>query len=436
MNRLAQLVAALGIGLLALVRPGAALASVNSDVQAVLNTSTGLVTGFDLQEIGGANLATSNFTVRYEPASSIKALHHLTAMLAIQNGTASLGEPIQVATSYTGSCPIWPGPFTTMTLQNTLSAMMWQSDNAATDAIKRRFGQAAINATAQSLGMSDTLLQARPGCAGDLIAAPNQLTLRDAATLYRKAFTTNVLTPASQTLMNQLMPNLLQELNTLIPQEATSLSMKVPAGFSSNVRVATKAGGDTLCAPDCLIYRAITGYLELPFQTGLGIPTIVQHGYTFGLFISGATDESAADAAFSQAISALLRAETHKALASFLGGIQPLKKPDLTVTSAVVGFDQFEKPVLTYTVKNIGEAAAGTFTVTVSDHTGSQQVVVTGLAIGASKQFTHKLPIWCNAKTGGGQTWHANIHADSAFDLQEANETNNTAAVSYNSCPF
>lgn len=418
------------ITLLTLFQPPSVRADTATSVQAALNTSTGAVTGFSLRQIGGPILAAANTSFQYEPASSIKVLHHLHAMLQVQAGAAKLTDVFPVSVVYQGSCPQWPAAAALETLSTAMSTMMWQSDNAATDAIKRRFGQNAINITAQFLGMKKTLLQARPGCAADLIAAPNRLTLDDAATLYETAFTSNLLTLANQQKMNQLMPNLLTEINNLIPVEAAHLSMQVPADFPPNVRVANKAGGDTLCPGNlCLAYRAITGYVELPFKHTLRDgPVIWKRRYTYGVFIRQASSEANANAAFTAAITELWRDEVHKALASF----QPKPGPsaaDLTISSAYVD----DSLMLQFSVKNIGKSNSGVFDVRVNANDGTSVFHVASLAPGASKALIKKVPGWCSAK-GMGKTMTASVTADTGFTVLEANEANNGITTHYNSC--
>ncbi len=411
-----------------------ARADTASSVQAALNMSTANATGFSLRQIGGPVLAAANTGFQYEPASSIKVLHHLHAMLQLQlgqaNGGASPTELLPVSMVYQGSCPQWPAATASDFITNVMSKMMWQSDNAATDAIQRRFGQSALNATAQSLGMTKTLLQARPGCGAELLAAPNKLTLDDAATLYTKAFTGNLLTPANQQTMNKLMPNLLTEINNLIPVEAAHLSMQVPADFAPNVRVANKAGGDTLCPGDgCQIYRAITGYVELPFKWTFGSGNVIlPQRYTYGVFIHQAFSEANADAAFTAAITELWREEVHRALASFRPNPGPLAA-DLTISGAV------DEDLLTFqfTVKNIGKSNSGAFDVRVNASNGSSVFHMTSLAPGASKTLSKKVSGWCSPK-GFGKTMTVSAKVDTGFTVLETNEANNNVTVHYNSC--
>jgi len=258
----------------------------------------------------------SKWSTVFEPASTIKILHHVHAMLQVQNGPPQLTDMVPVPILQDGSCPI---SFWTLDeqLETVLSKMMWQSDNRRTDAVRARFGQGAINATAQSLGMNNTLLQHKPGCG----LPHNQLTLTDAGKIYEQAFTGDLFTAANRAKLNELMPNLLGELNDLIPWEAVfTHQMAVPQEFWDNLKVANKAGGYTLWEDGgWKIYRSIAGYVELPVRvTCLGKPAIRKRRYVYGVFIDkSASPESDVNDAFSQAITELWRQAVRDALATF-----------------------------------------------------------------------------------------------------------------------
>jgi hypothetical protein len=240
-------------------------------------------------------------------------------MLQVQNGAAQLTEMVPVPLFQNGSCPISSSFFTSdEQLETVLSKMMWQSDNRRTDAVRARFGQSAINATAQSLGMSDTLLLHKPGCG----LPHNQLTLADAGKIYEQTFTGDLFTAANRAKLNELMPNLLGELNDLIPWEAVfTHQMAVPQEFWDNLKVANKAGGYTLWEDGgWKIYRSIAGYVELPVKVNClwGGSAIRKRRYVYGLFINkSASPEADVDYAFSHAITELWRGAVRDALGTF-----------------------------------------------------------------------------------------------------------------------
>ena len=225
------------------------------DVQAWLDKSTGASTGFLLKRpsSGGSTLfAAHRIDTVFEPATPIKVLHHLHAMLQVQQKKASLTESVSGLNTYSGSCPTptFPPSLWTETLEQCLRKMLEESDNARTDAVRARFGVVALNGTAQTLGMTNTKLVHRPGCGAEIFQYPfdsvahlnhNRLTLRDVGTLYEKAFIGDLLTAGTKQTTYDLMPNGLNELTTQIAWAANaSNNGVVPAGFANGVGSPTR----------------------------------------------------------------------------------------------------------------------------------------------------------------------------------------------------
>jgi hypothetical protein len=309
----------LGLALAAFAVPLAAQSTDTSMAVALQDTDG--TKGWLLKR-GTTVLASQNANYVFEPASTIKFLHHLHAELMIQNYGVSPTQPIQGTPFYSGSCPVvlyfnmWTEP-----LEDAMSKMMWNSDNARTDAIKTYFGEDAINDTAHALGAVDTNLNHTLGCGDQAVVSPNQLTLTDATTLYRKAFTGDLLTPESRQHMWARMPNKLQALkDTATWEAAVTYGTSVPKPIADNLKVAVKAGGYTLCSylflGGCKYYRSIAGYVEIPFQTTYGIPIPLR--YTFGIFIDRATNEHNPDEALQEAIKEIFRLELRRAIGTFL----------------------------------------------------------------------------------------------------------------------
>src|SRR5690606_5842517 len=134
--------------------------------------------GCYLRRINGSEIASLNGSRQFEPASTMKTLHHVHAFRRVFMNTVSLNTPINVFTATSGSCPQDSSPVNE-SLTTVLRAMTEQSDNNRTQATAAYFGEAAINATASALGMHDTDLNHRIGCAGPAISNPNDITLRD-----------------------------------------------------------------------------------------------------------------------------------------------------------------------------------------------------------------------------------------------------------------
>jgi beta-lactamase class A len=99
--------------------------------------------GCYLNQINGPELAGLNEGTVFEPASTMKTLHHVHAMRRVMQGAVSLFTPIPVNTNYApvgSSCPGDTGtilePLTTV-----LRDMMQNSDNARAQAVRAYFGE-------------------------------------------------------------------------------------------------------------------------------------------------------------------------------------------------------------------------------------------------------------------------------------------------------
>jgi beta-lactamase class A len=270
---------------------------------------------------GTTVLSSQNADYVFEPASAIKFIIHLKAELMIQANWVSPATLISGTNVYNGSCPVASNNNWTEPLEDAMYKMMWASDNSRTEALVDYFGAGAINGAAHTLGAIDTNINHKHGCGADALANPNEMTLNDVTTLYRKAFTTDLLTAERRQHMWARMPNQLDPLKEAASLEAWSSYGQVltgpPKAFKDNLKVATKAGGYTLCSNGvCKYYRSIAGYVEIPFKTGYGL--IVPQKYTFGIFIHKSTKpESVVDDAFELATRDLFREEIKKALGTF-----------------------------------------------------------------------------------------------------------------------
>jgi hypothetical protein len=268
---------------------------------------------------GTTVLSSQNADYVFEPASAIKFIIHLHAELMIKNNWVSPATQISGTNVYDGSCPVDSNNNWTEPLEDAMSKMMWNSDNSRTEALVGYFGAAAINNTAHALGAVNTNINHKLGCGAAALANPNEMTLNDATTMYWKAFTGDLLPAERRQHMWARMRNQLQQLKDTANYEAWSSYGQVltgaPKAFRDNLKVATKAGGYTLCSSSCKYYRAIAGYVEIPFQTIYGV---VPLKYTFGIFIDKATKEEAVvDAAFDRAIREIFRQEINRALGTF-----------------------------------------------------------------------------------------------------------------------
>lgn len=261
------------------------------------------VQGLYLKQVGGPVLANLEESFVYEPASSIKVLAHLYAMTQVQNGAATLADPVQQYRNGPTSCPDPLQPGGTETLSMALQEMMWHSDNARTREITDKFGDGAINTFAASIGMQNSQINHIIGCGGPV---PDQLTLADAATLYEGVANGTLLTPANQTKFASLMAGKGEfqsegfdfthlwdtDIPAMIAQAAPAATQAQRRDYLNQMNLAYKAGSYTICSDSCshvADYYSIAGWVEIPFCAG-GAPA--PQDYVFGLFLHGATDNS------------------------------------------------------------------------------------------------------------------------------------------------
>lgn len=258
----------------------------------IASKRTGGSFGFYMRQINGPVYASLMSTAVYEPASSIKALHHAHAMRRVQNGLDDLSNNLIVPTSMTGSCPTSGAPFVSRSLETVLSRMMQNSDNADTQAIVARYGQSEINLSAQSLGMTQSRVAHRIGCAGSStgivgqVAAPNWLSLVDITKLYSGVATT-WLTSTNRAKYFDLMLTY-NEIFSVINQEASKLSLSTSSttvtNFKAGVLAKQKGGSYTINGK---YYKSVGAYVKLPRGSCLGRTTYYE--YVLGAFIDQAT---------------------------------------------------------------------------------------------------------------------------------------------------
>ena len=101
--------------------------------------------GIYLKEVNGPALEQFNASFVFEPASTIKVLHHLHAMLQVEAGNIALtdlidtfmgpADPPDCAADCPNPCPVDVDPFQ-IQLQMALQQMMEQSHNTRTQAVR------------------------------------------------------------------------------------------------------------------------------------------------------------------------------------------------------------------------------------------------------------------------------------------------------------
>ncbi len=286
-------------------------------------TNTGNV-GAYLKEVGGGTLANLQASRKFEPASMIKVLFHLHTMMRLNAGdpTASLrtlrdfyyapGDDIN--NNLKGNPDVNPDAYAHTSanriresLGKILERMMERSDNRATQTVTDLFGAAAINATAQAIGMSDTQFASTLGSG----IAGNFLTLADAGRLYEKVLDGTLLgigTPAqreffrlmidenptdeeqfddnrdglSQTLINIVMAEAANRLG--LP--ASNLAVvELANSYISKIKRGAKGGSYTISksATEWNQTRTTGGWIELPTANGNS-----SKRYVYGAFVENA----------------------------------------------------------------------------------------------------------------------------------------------------
>jgi len=300
--------------------------ALETEVGNAMRARTDGTIGFTLYEVGNPlwlRFAAINSSREFEPASTMKTLHHVHAMREVHLGGATLNTPLTVFQNYSppgSSCPVDVNP-TTEPLGNVLYEMMVNSDNARTQAVTAHFGQSQINATAAVLGMTSTSLNHRLGCP---IAAsnPNWTTLRDLTRLHdevAKGFLGSQRSTFYSTMQNQLSD---LGLDTIMQTEGSSLGLPQHTinQFRSQCLLAHKGGSYNLqvspLAP-FIYHRAEFAYLELPWVIS-GVHT--SREFAFGAFVNAGSSASDANAAiWQEGLPRLLRGLIRSAMQSWVG---------------------------------------------------------------------------------------------------------------------
>ena len=281
-------------------------------------------TGLYLKRVDGPVLASLQPDFVFEPASTIKALAHLYAMVEVQENDATLGELINYCSTMNGSCPVNPPcDQADRSLQWLLQQMMWFSDNPATDSVIRRFGRAALNDFADDLGMSATQINHTLGCGGPLL---NELTLRDIGRLYEEV-ASGILQEDLRNTFYALMSGKHSSyadgtvdftgawgsIVQIIDQEAAALGVSSAErdAFKRQIRFANKAGGYGIGG---LSYVSQAGWISLPVcQNGRA----AAREYVFSFFMHGARDQTYVDSRFRTLRGEILREQIRDALGDF-----------------------------------------------------------------------------------------------------------------------
>lgn len=296
--------------------------ALSTRISEILRGGTDGHSGVYLKRANGSVLAYINGDRVHEPASTLKTLHHLQAMRAVQLGSTTLATNYTTYTAGGGnSCPVGSGASVSESLQSVLGAMMGSSDNTRTRTITDNFGGfAGLESRAAALGMTSTQVNHHIGCG----SPPNETTLRDIAHLHEQVV--NGYLGAQRETFYDLMRNDYETggyaegaLWPVMQAEAASLGLTSTqlAAFRADYLMAFKKGGYGTGAG---FFRCWGGYVRMPvYVNGAGVTF---REYMVGSFVAEASVEANAIDAAKFAAAEVLREELRSAMSSYRTYVQ------------------------------------------------------------------------------------------------------------------
>ncbi|QOJ15481.1 MAG: serine hydrolase [Planctomycetia bacterium] len=298
---------------------------ISSIMRSIMDNELYVPIGASLKRVNGSYRAALHHQRIFDPASTLKTLHHVHAMRQVSIGNIDFSQLINVNgfTGSPGGCPP-EEPDQLEPLDDVLRLMMEQSDNVRTEAIKDRFGQASINATADALLMADTELVRRIGCGGD----HNEMTLEDAGRLH-EAVVNGYLNGPTGDWRDEFYDLMISsngaamgygggggfpDLGGIIDEEAADIGLPDAKriAFRAAVEMVNKPGGVTLSG---LEHKSVFGWISIPYRTG-GV--LDPREFVTGTFVDGAVSDPNSGAAMAAGASEILRDEIRAALLSWL----------------------------------------------------------------------------------------------------------------------
>jgi hypothetical protein len=398
--------------------------------------------GFMLRQVGGPVLCNLNSNFAYEPASVMKGLHAIYAVLQcslnLDHLETQVYNPNRCTTQTQANlCPSpWPNCNAgDEPLEDTIKWMMQISHNARTRVIEERYGRGVLNSFADGiLELDNTQINHTLGClCGN---TPNTTTASDISRMYELVNTGALFSGTWRNTLAGLMANLqawgyasYPTLSTVINQEAaqTNLTSGEIAQFRSQVQFVNKGGrygcGGTL-------YKAEGGWAEIPFKTHLlGNWVTTTRRYSFATFVHGTTDDTGSDVTY-RAKEEILREQIREALESWDAACQTpgFTQHPTNKTAPVGGSTSFPTQVVGTpgtmsfqwqkqggggswgNVSNVSGNISGATTATLSfsnltmNNAGSYRVVVTapcGTATSNAATLTVTNPVSCYPNCDG-----------------------------------
>ncbi|NVJ61486.1 MAG: serine hydrolase [Gammaproteobacteria bacterium] len=247
--------------------------------------------GLYVKRVNSTTHAALNSTKQFEPASTIKALHHIHGMRRVFDGLDTLNDWVYGFSNYwqnsdgtNTSCPRDTGG-TWVRRDSAHRMMMENSDNRWTQALRVNYGEDNLNDTADDLNMWSTSVNHRIGCGSDASSNPNRLTLVDAGRLYEAVRNGYLGTGTVRDSFYDLMLQGHGDIDSVIDSEAAKISLSTTKrnDFKSRIRSAAKAGSYGLSGKS---YRSIAGWVSMPSKTSSG--AISTRHYVHGIYVDEA----------------------------------------------------------------------------------------------------------------------------------------------------
>jgi hypothetical protein len=254
----------------------------------------------------GYDLAFINGLTRYEPASTLKTLHHVTTMRDVYiSSSMYLSKSMSVKyTTTTTSCPVLTTTYF-LSLQQILEGMMRNSNNSYTKVITDLYGMSGLNTSAAAIGMMDTKIQRHMGC----LPLTNYSTLVDLGILHERVIKGYL--GSQRTNFYNIMSGGFYSgfMKTMIDQEAAKVGLTSSqlSSFVANMEVRGKGGNDTAGSP-ARHNRSWYAYVRLPVWVNGGMSS---HEYATGSFVNTAVDDSKAANAVGAGAAEVLRDEVN-----------------------------------------------------------------------------------------------------------------------------
>ena len=279
--------------------------------------------GFYCKRVNGPVISALQHDRQFEPASALKLLHHVRAMIAVDTnpnvtlattypylGGGGVGQP-----GY-DSCPNPNDPNVQfLALQNILTRMMNPSDNEATWTITTNFGGfVGLNTTAAAFGMADTVVQHHIGCG----LPSNWTTLEDLGRIHEavsNGLLSEINTNAFRNIMINNRPGVL---NNIISEEFNAAGMPgiYRNPFRNQIAYASKGGNYTISSLDD---RTGYSWISIPHKSGcLTSPREFVYGAYYNR-ISG-DSQAGSQTAIAVAIHEQMREQIRAAINSWMGG--------------------------------------------------------------------------------------------------------------------